>query len=94
MFGDRLFLPGISEAIRAHSLISPTFAYLFDFRGKYNYANSIGKRSEEWSVGHGEDLYYIFNSSSQYNGFQKQDSKELELSHVLTEFISSFAANG
>ncbi|CAG7821886.1 unnamed protein product [Allacma fusca] len=93
LFGDRLFLHGVFKAITLHSHVAPTFAYYFQYKGKYNAANLYGYNSDEWGVGHTEDLYYYFNSSSAYPGFKRSD-REYQLSHILTTFLTTFAKHG
>lgn len=43
-------------------------------------------------VGHGEDAFYVFNSSTLYHGFQQVDC-ERKLSELMVNFLSNFAKN-
>lgn len=47
-FGDRLFMPGIHKAIKVHSQVAPTYAYVFGFKGKYSLGSLVGKTPAEW----------------------------------------------
>ncbi|XP_035709631.1 venom carboxylesterase-6-like [Folsomia candida] len=69
---DRFFLSGIYKSIQAHVQIAPTYSYIFDVNGQYNIIENFGYSRNEWGVGHAEDLFYVFNSSLTYHGFNRE----------------------
>ncbi|CAG7815080.1 unnamed protein product [Allacma fusca] len=93
MYTDRHFGNSLHKALQYHSKIAPTYSYVFDFMGKYNLGNLIGQRQHEWGVGHAEDTFYLFNSSSSYAGFKKSDP-ELKLSSIMVNVICNFVRTG
>jgi hypothetical protein len=48
MITDRIFISTIRKAIEAHSLVAPTYAYIFDYKGKYNLGTLFGASESEW----------------------------------------------
>lgn len=50
MYTDRYYTTSIRQAIRAHSSLLPdsTYAYLFDFKGKYNLGSLFGIPESDW----------------------------------------------
>lgn len=93
MYTDRIFTNTIQKAIRYHGSVSPVYAYLFDFMGKYNLGQVFGAAKSEWGVVHTEDLFYVFNSSVFHDGFRRNDP-EYRLSEIMTNLISNFARHG
>ncbi|ODN01310.1 Esterase 6 [Orchesella cincta] len=93
-FGDRLFMPGIHQAIKTHATIAPTYAYVFGFKGKYSLGSLVGRLPSEWGTQHQDDIMYFLNSSIYYPGFKRQDVDEHTLSNVMTSVITNFAAKG
>ncbi|CAG7821884.1 unnamed protein product [Allacma fusca] len=91
VFSDRFFTFGFEKGLREHSQIAETYGYLWKYKGKYNIANSIGIPSSKWGVGHGEDVFYIFNSSSSYTGFAQTDP-EYVISQVIVNVMHNFFA--
>ncbi|ODN01293.1 Esterase E4 [Orchesella cincta] len=95
MYTDRYFSNTLQKAIRAHSRIAPTktYAYIFDYTGKYNLGQLFGVPRSEWASAHTEDVMMIFNSSSFHHGLSKRDV-EYQLSEIMTNVVSNFAATG
>jgi carboxylesterase type B len=94
IFGDRLMLPGINKALEVHSQHAPTYAAIFGFKGKYTLGRMVGRRASDWGVGHTDDLFYYFNSSTYVPGFKKADVAELAMSNIMTTFLANFAHTG
>lgn len=93
MYTDRIFTNTIQHSIRTQSSVAPTYAYLFDYMGKYNLGQVFGAAKPEWGVVHTEDLFYFFNSSVFHDGFRRNEP-EYKLSEVMTNLISNFARYG
>lgn len=95
MYTDRYFSNTLHKAIHAHSQIAPTktYAYIYDFVGKYNLGELFGVPRSEWSSAHTEDVMMIFNSSSYHHGLSKRDV-EYQLSEIMTNVLSNFMATG
>lgn len=95
MYTDRFYSNTLHKAIHAHSRIAPTqtYAYMFDYVGKYNLGELFGVPRGEWGSGHTEDCMMIFNSSSYHHGLSKRDV-EYELSEIMTNIVSTFVGYG
>ncbi|CAL8094847.1 unnamed protein product [Orchesella dallaii] len=95
MYTDRFFSNTLQKAIRAHSHLAPTktYAYIFDYTGKYNLGQLFGVPRSEWASAHTEDVMMIFNSSSYHHGLSKRDV-EYQLAEIMTNVVSNFVATG
>jgi hypothetical protein len=41
-------LPGVMKGIQSHSVVAPTYAYIFGFKGKYSLGERVGRSSSDW----------------------------------------------
>lgn len=64
MYTDRFYTSTIRKAIKSHSAIAPdsTYAYVFDYKGKYNLGSLFGSPESEW----GTKVYETLCSTKKY----------------------------
>ncbi|XP_049937818.1 venom carboxylesterase-6-like isoform X1 [Schistocerca serialis cubense] len=96
LFGDRIFVVEVERAARLQASInkSPVYFYVFGYRGKYSFSESMAETDVNLGVSHADDTAYIMNVNDIFGLTPLETKEDRKMMNIMLDMCINFSKTG
>lgn len=96
LFGDRIFVVDVERAARLQAGVnkSPVYFYVFGYRGKYSFSQTMSETDIDLGVSHADDTTYIMNVNDQFGITPLETEGDRKMMNIMLDMCINFSKTG